>query len=257
MLERDSDRKITIFPLPYNIELTPYRTEFNEKVFRYCKEDGTIDQQKLSKVIIIGDVNVGKTSLVNRFCSGKFDSKYKATIGIDFEVVQFNVLDIPFSIQIWDTAGQERFRSLAKSYYRQANVIVIVFDLGKIGSLINCRQWCEDALKENENKFPPPFVFLVGNKLDSLTLGCYDSIHQFVVRMVKDIRAEYWPVSSKTGINITQLFKRIAALAFHSKVLQEITSAQVTKIDIGKLDITAKDLKEGKLKNYCHSCNYR
>ena len=63
-------------------------------------------------------MGVGKTSLVQRFVNGSFNNDYKATIGVDFEVEQFKILNIPFNLQIWDTAGQERFKCIAAAYYR-------------------------------------------------------------------------------------------------------------------------------------------
>ena len=58
--------------------------------------------------------------MVSRFCYEAFDTQYKATIGVDFEVERFTVFGVPFHIQFWDTAGAERFRCIAASYYRAA-----------------------------------------------------------------------------------------------------------------------------------------
>ena len=71
---------------------------------------------RVSKIIILGDVGVGKTSLVQRFVNNTFSKDYKATIGVDFEVERFYVLKLPFDLQIWDTAGQERFRCIASGF---------------------------------------------------------------------------------------------------------------------------------------------
>jgi small GTP-binding protein len=70
-------------------------------------------EMRTSKIIVIGDMGVGKSSLVQRFVNDSFSNDYKATIGVDFEVEQFQILNIPFQIQIWDTAGQERFKCIA------------------------------------------------------------------------------------------------------------------------------------------------
>ena len=64
-------------------------------------------------MIILGDMGVGKTSMVNRFINNSFSKDYKATIGVDFEIERFKVMNVPFNLQIWDTAGQERFRCIA------------------------------------------------------------------------------------------------------------------------------------------------
>uniref|UniRef100_A0A3P8TK70 RAB34, member RAS oncogene family b n=1 Tax=Amphiprion percula TaxID=161767 RepID=A0A3P8TK70_AMPPE len=89
----------------------------------------------IAKVIVVGDVAVGKTCLISRFCRGAFDKNYKATIGVDFEMERFEVLGVPFSLQLWDTAGQERFKCIASTYYRGAQAIIVVFDLSSVNSL--------------------------------------------------------------------------------------------------------------------------
>lgn len=58
-------------------------------------------------------MGVGKSALVQRFVNDSFSNDYKATIGVDFEVEQFQVLNVPFNLNIWDTAGQERFKCIA------------------------------------------------------------------------------------------------------------------------------------------------
>ena len=68
---------------------------------------------RINKVILIGDMGTGKTSVVKRFSANVFENEYKATIGVDFEIEHFRILTLPFNIQIWDTAGQERFRCIA------------------------------------------------------------------------------------------------------------------------------------------------
>ena len=69
--------------------------------------------ERLTKVVVLGDVNVGKSSLIQRFVKNSFSNDYKATIGVDFEVEKFFIIGKSFNLQIWDTAGQERFRCIA------------------------------------------------------------------------------------------------------------------------------------------------
>uniref|UniRef100_A0A663MA32 Ras-related protein Rab-36 n=1 Tax=Athene cunicularia TaxID=194338 RepID=A0A663MA32_ATHCN len=114
--------------------------------------------------VVVGDLYVGKTSLINRFCKDNFDRDYKATIGVDFEIERFEISGIPYNLQIWDTAGQEKFKCIASAYYRGAEVIITVFDLADIQTLDHTKQWLEDALRENEPD--SSFIFLVGTKKD-------------------------------------------------------------------------------------------
>ncbi|XP_031995310.1 ras-related protein Rab-36 isoform X1 [Hylobates moloch] len=116
------DRVIASFPKWYTPEAClQLREHFHGQVSAACQHRnmGTVGL-KLSKVVVVGDLYVGKTSLIHRFCKNVFDRDYKATIGVDFEIEHFEIAGIPYSLQIWDTAGQEKFKCIASAYYRGA-----------------------------------------------------------------------------------------------------------------------------------------
>ena len=87
-----------------------------------------------------------------RYAHDVFDKDYKATSGVDFEVEKFEILGLPFTLQIWDTAGLERFQRIASSYYRGANAVIICFDYSKIQSLNTVRKWLDNAIAENPSQ---------------------------------------------------------------------------------------------------------
>uniref|UniRef100_A0A674BZY6 RAB34, member RAS oncogene family b n=1 Tax=Salmo trutta TaxID=8032 RepID=A0A674BZY6_SALTR len=174
----------------------------------------------IAKVIVVGDVAVGKTCLISRFCKDSFDKNYKATIGVDFEMERFEVLGVPFSLQLWDTAGQERFKCIASTYYRGAQAIIVVFDLSCVTSLDNARQWLEDAMKENDPS--SVLLFLVGTKKDLSSPNQLAYMEQEAIRLSEEIRAEYWTVSAKSGESIREFFFRVASLTFEANVLAEL-----------------------------------
>jgi len=100
--------------------------------------------KKTLKIVILGDSGVGKTSLMNRYSTGKFTGQYKATIGADFlskenVVVTDNLFATRtlVTLQIWDTAGQERFQSLGQGFYRGADACLLVYDITDPHSLDN------------------------------------------------------------------------------------------------------------------------
>ncbi|TSL04282.1 Ras-related protein Rab-34 [Bagarius yarrelli] len=103
-----------------------------------------------------------------RFCRNTYAKSYKPTIGVDFEMERFEILGVPFSLQLWDTAGQERFKCVASTYYRGAQAIIVVFDLSNYNSLDNARQWLEDAMIDNDPS--SVLLFLVGTKKDQSKL---------------------------------------------------------------------------------------
>nr|XP_035933734.1 ras-related protein Rab-36 isoform X1 [Halichoerus grypus] len=245
------DRIITSFPKWYTPDAClQLKEHFHGQVSTTCqrRNTGTVGL-RLSKVVVVGDLYVGKTSLIHRFCKNVFDRDYKATIGVDFEIERFEIAGIPYSLQIWDTAGQEKFKCIASAYYRGAQgsclrgappctpclchllltgswllpvcpVIITAFDLTDVQTLGHTRQWLEDALRENEPG--SCFVFLVGTKKDLLSGAACEQAEVEAVRLASEMQAEYWSVSAKTGENVKAFFSRVAALAFEQSVLQDL-----------------------------------
>ncbi|XP_050698784.1 ras-related protein Rab-34-like [Eriocheir sinensis] len=164
------DRVVTSLPPPFIRQASPHtHDDFHEEVRNAANGDHMLQAGlKISKMIVLGDVATGKTCLVNRFCHQVFDANYKATIGVDFEVERFDILGIPFNLQIWDTAGQERFKCIAASYYRGASAVMIVFDVTNIVTLAHTSQWLEEARQANADRLTP-LVFLVATKRDLMT----------------------------------------------------------------------------------------
>ncbi|XP_031369376.1 ras-related protein Rab-34 isoform X2 [Apis dorsata] len=174
-------------------------TEYNERDFntivKYsCKTKNLTS--KIAKTIIIGDVSVGKSCLINR----------------------------------WDTAGQERFKSIAASYYRNSNVIMVVFDLANLISLGHCEQWLNEAVQCNTE---PYHTFLIGTKQDLLSNEIYRIIEKRAAKVARKMKAEFWAVSARTGVGISELFTRVAALSFQSIILNELQNMKPESINIG------------------------
>uniref|UniRef100_T1ITZ7 Ras-related protein Rab-36 n=1 Tax=Strigamia maritima TaxID=126957 RepID=T1ITZ7_STRMM len=233
---------------PYN------QVDFDERVKDICLSNKNVSiGLKICKAIIVGNVSVGKTSLVNRFCHQTFEKDYKATIGVDFEVERFDILQVPFNLQIWDTAGQERFKCIASSYYRGAQIVIIVFDLSDLETLFNCPQWFEDAMRGNNSN---PHLFLVGTKKDLISDFAYKIMEKNALEFAEEINAEYWPVSSKTGENVQSFFNRVAALSFNASVLREFENSE-NPIKMGSsllhLNPNSQDLIERKKESKCCS----
>ncbi|XP_015151575.2 ras-related protein Rab-34 isoform X6 [Gallus gallus] len=225
------DRVVADLPQCFRKEAALHtRPEFHSSVTGACQEQrtGTVGF-KISKIIVVGDLAVGKTCLINRFCKDTFDKNYKATIGVDFEMERFEVLGVPFSLQLWDTAGQERFKCIASTYYRGAQAIVIVFDVNDVASLDHTRQWLADALKENDPS--NVILFLVGSKKDLSTPAQYSRMEKDALRVAQEMQAEFWAVSSLT------------ALTFESSVLAELERGSARRIgDAVRIGSTESDL---------------
>lgn len=239
-------RYISQFPLAQHSHGSPYQTfDFHPKVLEIAETDYDI----LSKIVVVGDISVGKTCLVKRFCQNKFEKDYKATIGVDFEVEQFQILRSSFKIQIWDTAGQERFKSIAAAYYRKANAVIVVFDCSDSASLFHSETWKEEAVRYGQ--LQNPLVFLVGTKNDLIVGSALEDNISMALQMAQQLNAEFWCVSSKTGEGVTDLFYRIAVLLFEASILKESISILIQP-KIGTLKLKeSKKRPIRKLKNCC------
>uniref|UniRef100_H2Z6U8 Ras-related protein Rab-36 n=1 Tax=Ciona savignyi TaxID=51511 RepID=H2Z6U8_CIOSA len=242
-----SERVINGFPEAFSKQARiDMKYDFDPRIRQSCLGDRMSSVSlKICKMIIIGDVSVGKTSLVNRFCKKAFDKDYKATIGVDFEVERFEILNTPYTLQMWDTAGQERFQCIAAAYYRGAHIVTIVFDVSDINSLASAPKWLEAAQKENKG-VEDLLVFLVGTKKDLLTPQAYKEVEQEAIQVANKINAEYWAVSAKTNENVKEFFFRVAGLSFEGTVLRELEKRQFTPVSkIG--DGVSIQLKKEKL----------
>jgi small GTP-binding protein len=143
-------------------------------------------------VLIIGDANSGKTTLAHRYVHGVFSVNYKSTIGVDTLTKEFHISNRKFLLHIMDTAGQERFRSVSHIYYRNAHVILVLFDLGSLTSFENTKYWFQEASQANQDHVH--FVFLVGCKRDTTRVVT----EKEALAYAKLFNAEYAEISSKT-----------------------------------------------------------
>ncbi|XP_066286240.1 ras-related protein Rab-9B-like [Branchiostoma lanceolatum] len=126
-----------------------------------------MSKSTLLKVVLLGDGGVGKSSLMNRFVTDKFDSQSFHTIGVEFLNKDIAVDGEGFTLQIWDTAGQERFKSLRTPFYRGADCCLLTFALNDVQSFKNLGMWKKEFLYYADVRDPDNFPFVVlGNKCD-------------------------------------------------------------------------------------------
>ena len=119
------------------------------------------------KVVLIGESGVGKTSIISRYMTNTFKSQLMSTPGANF--VKKNVImedeNKSINFEIWDTAGQERYRSLAKVFYKNATVCVLVYDITRNSSFEAIKNYWIKEIKENA---PSDIIIaLAGNKDDN------------------------------------------------------------------------------------------
>ncbi|KAK3099493.1 hypothetical protein FSP39_005266, partial [Pinctada imbricata] len=163
-------------------------------------------KSKLLKVVLLGDGGVGKSSLMNRFVSDKFDSQSFHTIGVEFLNKEVVVDDENFTMQIWDTAGQERFKSLRTPFYRGADCCLLTFAVDDFQSFKNLSMWKKEFLYyadiQDGNTFP--FV-IIGNKIDVENRSVSDD--DAVTWCRNNGHAPYFETSAKDSTNVENAFK--------------------------------------------------
>jgi Ras-related protein Rab-1A len=121
------------------------------------------DYDHLFKLVLIGDSNAGKSSLLLRFADDTFSDSYITTIGVDFRFKTIKVDRKTIKLQIWDTAGQERFRTITSAYYRGADGIVLIYDVTDRDSFNHVDDWLAEV---NRYVGDGTCKVLIGNKCD-------------------------------------------------------------------------------------------
>ena len=139
------------------------------------------------KIIFLGDQYVGKSSILNRFYQGKFEEDYQATIGLDFHSKNVNINGAPVRLLLYDTAGQEKFKSLIPMYIRDANIILVVYDITNKDSFTHTDHWVNETKDLESNR-------LVATK----EAEDYATEKGFL----------FFEVSAKTGDNVDELFEK-------------------------------------------------
>ncbi|GAB5371965.1 hypothetical protein AAMO2058_001625100 [Amorphochlora amoebiformis] len=118
----------------------------------------------LLKLLMVGESNVGKTSLLLRYASDVYDAKTNSTIGVDLKVKTVDHRGKRLKLTLWDTAGQEKFRTLTASYYRGANGVILVYDVTCRASFEHLTRWLKEVEVYCTNE--DVVTMLVGNKID-------------------------------------------------------------------------------------------
>ncbi|OBS67367.1 hypothetical protein A6R68_04069 [Neotoma lepida] len=205
------------------------RKDFHPRVTCACQEHrtGTVGRFKISKVIVVGDLSVGKTCLINRFCKDTFDKNYKATIGVDFEMERFEVLGVPFSLQLQWLAD-------ALKENDPSNVLLFL-----VGSKKDLSVSVPVGELPNLVRGPTPNLTLIFSQ----TPAQYSLMEKDALKVAQEIKAEYWAVSSLTGENVREFFFRVAALTFEANVLAELEKSGARRIgDVVRINSDDKNL---------------
>ncbi|CAB4011765.1 ras and EF-hand domain-containing homolog isoform X6 [Paramuricea clavata] len=200
--------------------------------------------ERMYKLVLAGDAAVGKSSFILRLCKNKFHSSLNATLGVDFQVKNLKVDSKTIALQLWDTAGQERFRSIAKSYFRRVDGVLLLYDVTCESSFVNIRDWMSTIEESSQKKVP---IMLCGNKCDLrdsyLREGRKVVSRESGQRLAKHYDALFIETSAKDGKHIEDACKELARI---------LTSLENEEIEQSGLKLEKKD-REKKKRPCCPS----
>jgi small GTP-binding protein len=172
-----------------------------------------------SKVCLVGDKSVGKTSLVRRYVMNMFDEQYITTIGTRVSKKEIRVdmpeqnLHVQVDMMLWDIMGEKGFRELLKdAYFYGANGILAVADITRRRTLEDLDDWI-DGVEPVIGKVP---VLLVVNKIDLSPSAQFRD--RDVAQFAKAYESEFFLASAKTGNQVEPAFSRMASLVVEQQL---------------------------------------
>ena len=211
------------------------------------EEGSSDDDQKIKlslKILLIGDSQVGKTSLLLKYTEHVFPEEHIATIGVEYKD-KFIVKDnYNIRLQIWDTAGQERFHSITKNIYRNANGVLFVYDITNQESFNNIKNWIKDL----QNVGNDIKGVIIGNKLDLEQKR--DVSKEDLEEIGKKNQMPFLETSAKQNINVNEGFDLLVNELLKGKNENQIVEmfSRKTRSD---LSISSKTNSTKKQKSGC------
>lgn len=162
------------------------------------------------KIVMIGDISVGKTSFMTRIVENKFKENYEPSVGIDFSSKIIKYKGKQIKLQIWDSAGQEKYKGLIPSYIRGSSLVFIVYDVTRRETFGNIVNWISFA-----KNIESCLLVIIGNKIDlEKTVSTLEG-----EELAKREGALFFEVSSKTNQNLFEaLFESISYFPFFSQL---------------------------------------
>ena len=166
-----------------------------------------MNEPETKKVVLIGDSGVGKTSIISRFATHKFDPCCQMSLNSQFtqKTMEFPEYNKSLKFDIWDTVGQEKYRSLTKIFYRSADVIIFVYDITSENSFNSIKNYWYTETKNNTDK--NPILVLAANKND---LYKDEKISNNEGKnYANEIKAIFGKISALSNSGINRLFENI------------------------------------------------
>lgn len=186
-----------------NISNTLRTIELEKEKQSYSLQDQAKKIKYQFKVVCIGDVAVGKTTLFLRYIDNTFQELYKPTVGIETRIKDIIIGHKPVRIFLYDIAGQEKFATLNPTFFSGADAIIILYDVTQKTSFSQgATKWYKEFLKHSTQKFK--VGILVGNKIDLLRERTIKT--EWGAELARKMKFGFTEISAKTGENVNNIF---------------------------------------------------
>lgn len=208
------------------------------------------DKRYQFKVILLGNLSVGKTSIITYFTEQEFRNDYNCTIGIGFKLKTIYTNNKIADLHIWDTSGEERYKTITNQYYRDAAGIIITFDLSNEDSFLDIIHWIENVRCYAKSS---AVILLIGNKKDLPRKVSYQDAYGFA----KENNVRYYETSARTGENVWEMFEELAGFLIKIEEKEELSlldcsiSSRRTRKENGRISLTQNDHNRRNKKKKC------
>ncbi|ETW01969.1 septum-promoting GTP-binding protein 1 [Aphanomyces invadans] len=168
------------------------------------------------KVGMVGDAQVGKTSLMVKYVEGKFDEDYIHTLGVNFMEKTITLRNTEITFSIWDLGGHREFISMLPLVCNDAVAVLFMFDLSRKATLTSVKEWYRQVRAINKNACP----FLVGTKYDHIATSSpeeQDDVTKQARKFAKAMKAPLIFTSASHAVNVQKVFKIVLSKVFDLK----------------------------------------
>lgn len=198
------------------------------------------------KILMLGDTGVGKTSLLMRYSANEFTNSMMSTVGVDLKTKYVNLMEKVVKVQVWDTAGQEHFHRITFPYYRDANAIILTFDVGSQKTFDNVQYWMENIQQYAGDSI---VMTLVGNKIDLRGEGSGTVSQEQGEEMAQKFGVPYVECSAKSGIGVEDAINGTTLRIMERQANGEVVQISADRVSAAEAAAAEKDKKGGRRKS--------
>ena len=170
-----------------------------------------------SIVILVGDMGVGKSSLMSQYIKNKFPESPLPTIAIEFATKLIKVKEGGFiKAQIWDTAGEEKYKSITAHHYRKSVGALLVYDVTRKSTFDDCIKWYTELKNYTDKNC---VICLVGNKTDLVECASYPKEVQFeeAQKFAEEYDMLFFESSAKDNKKVTKIFEELLQQIYNKR----------------------------------------